>query len=121
MSQAGRRRTAAEWRRLLRELDQSGQSPAAFARARGIRLGTLKWWRWRLDRETKGALARRDERRVQLVAVHPAPEYLPTEQTTVRPVWELLAPTGHELRVYDPRGLATLKTALFAITRGRRR
>lgn len=121
MSQAGRRRTAAEWSRLLRELERSGQSPSVFARARGIRPGTLKWWRWRLNRETKGALARPREGRVQLIAVHPAPDSAPPDRTTATPVWELLAPTGHELRVYDPRGLVVLKTALFAIARGRRK
>lgn len=121
MSQAGRRRTAEEWRRLLRELGRSGQAPASFARAHGIRLGTLKWWRWRLGRETKLAVTRARSSRVQLIEVQPSPDPAPPDRNAATPVWELIAPTGHELRVYDPRGLVALKTALLAVARGRRR
>ena len=121
MSQTGRRRTAEEWGRLLRELERSGQALAAFARARGICVDTLKWWRWRLGRETKGARRRPRASQVQLVAVQPAAVLEPPDRNPTTPVWELIAPTGHELRVYDARGLGVLKAALFAVARGRRR
>lgn len=55
-----------------------------------------------------------------MIAVEPVQESGCPDRTTVTPVWELVAPTGHELRVYDPRGLGVLRAALFAMT-GRRR
>jgi hypothetical protein len=121
MSQSRRRRTAAEWSQLIHELQQSGQTPAAFARARGIRPDTLKWWQWRLARETKTPPLRRRSSRVKLIAVQPAKETTADGRNTATPVWELVAPSGHELRVYDPRGLAVLKAALFVLVGNRRR
>lgn len=43
-----RRRSRHEWKRLLAQLEQSGQSPDEFAAARQINVRTLKWWRTRL-------------------------------------------------------------------------
>ncbi|MCC7073947.1 MAG: hypothetical protein IT383_21745 [Deltaproteobacteria bacterium] len=121
MSKAGRRRTAEEWSRLLRELERSGQTPEIFARARGIRVGTLKWWRWRLAGGPKSSSVPARTKRVQLIAIRPVPDSATPERSAATPVWELVAPTGHELRVYDPRGLGVLKAALFAVAGGRRR
>jgi transposase-like protein len=106
---------------LIRELQQSGQTPVAFARARGIRPDTLKWWQWRLARETKTPLARPRPSRVKLIAVQPAKETTADGRNTATPVWELVAPSGHELRVYDPHGLEVLKAALFLLGGSRRR
>jgi transposase-like protein len=47
-SEFSRRRSAAEWRRLLLELAQSGEGEGRFCRRHGVRPATLKWWRWRL-------------------------------------------------------------------------
>jgi hypothetical protein len=113
--------TSAEWAELLRELERSGQSPATFARSRGIRPDTLKWWRWRLGRKIKSGKPRPATSRVKLLAVEPARELDARDRSIATPVWELVAPSGHELRVYDPRGLGVLKAALFAVARGRRR
>jgi len=116
-----RRRTSAEWAELLRELERSGQSATTFARSRGIRPDTLKWWRWRLGRKVKSGKPRPAARRVKLVAVDLAPDINSRDRNVATPVWELVAPSGYELRVYDPRGLGVLKAALFAVARDRRR
>lgn len=118
----GHRRTAKEWAKLIRELERSGEAPSAFARSRGIRPGTLKWWRWRLRSPSKTtALARRQPEPVRLVAVRPVENEPPRDEcSSATPVWELIAPTGHELRVYDQRGLRTLRAALVVVA-GRRR
>jgi hypothetical protein len=115
------RRRAKEWARLLEELERSGQTTAAFARARGIRVDTLKWWRWRLQREGKRAATKRRIPRVKLVAVQPARDVAPPDGDERTPTWELVAPTGHVLRVYDRGGLDVLKAALTAVARTRRR
>jgi transposase-like protein len=126
----GQRRSAREWERLIRELERSGETPASFAKARGIRPDTLKWWRWRLQskgkapaRETKATVrARRQPKHVRLVAIKPVYDQESRERSIApTPVWELLAPTGHTLRVYDLRGLAVLKVALAAVAGNRRR
>ena len=121
MSGAGQRRTAEEWARLIRELERSGQTPVAFARARGIRPDTLKWWRWQLASRAKKPSSRPSSPRVKLVKVQPAHDIVPRDRNAATPVWELVAPTGHELRVYDLRGLGVLRAALFAVAGGRRR
>jgi hypothetical protein len=118
------RRSAEEWEKLIREFEDSGETAAAFARARGIRPDTLKWWRWRLGREaraTKPAASRRAAPRVRLLPVQPVHDVAPRDRETPTPVWELVAPTGYELRVYDRRGLGVLRAALSAVAGYRRR
>lgn len=65
----GHRRTAAEWRQLIDELDDGAEALAAFCRRKGVKLSTLQWWRWRLrtaGRPTRGGTApgRREPLRV---------------------------------------------------------
>jgi hypothetical protein len=118
------RRSAREWQRLIRELERSGESPASFARARGIRPDTLKWWRWRLQSKAKAAPVQRRPTQVKLVEIKPEYDEVAREQSAAAvppPVWELQAPTGHTLRVYDVRGLGVLKAALAAVAGNRRR
>lgn len=116
-----RRRSAAEWGRLIREQEQSGQTATAFARARGIRPDTLKWWRWRLGQKPKAKRSARKAPSVKLISVQPIDDGRAAGGNTPTPVWELVAPTGHELRVYDRAGLGVLRAALIAVTGGRRR
>ncbi len=116
-----RRRSAAEWERLIREQERSGQTATAFARARGIRPDTLKWWRWRLGRTAKTERPRARPASVKLLSVRPVDDGRAVAGDPPTPVWELVSPTGHELRVYDPAGLGVLKAALTAVTGGRRR
>src|SRR5690606_20037082 len=116
-----RRRSAAEWGRLIREQERSGQTATAFARARGIRPDTLKWWRWRLGQKPKVKRRTAQAAGVKLVSVQPVDDSRAVATNAPTPVWELVAPTGHELRVYDRAGLGVLKAALIAVTGGRRR
>lgn len=44
---AARRRARAEWAELVREVE-AGASLDQVARRHGVRVGTLKWWRWQL-------------------------------------------------------------------------
>ncbi len=118
---AGRRRSAAEWGVLIDELEKSGKELAAFARARGIRPDTLKWWCWRLRSKAKTTPPKSKRTpRVKLLAVRPHAEPAPPVRDEAVPVWELVAPTGHALRVYDRAGLRVLKAALSAVSGGRR-
>jgi hypothetical protein len=116
------RRSAKEWARLIRELERSGQTPRAFARARGIRPETLTWWRWRLRSEAKRSPGPKSAH-VKLVAVRPSASE-PDDRSAgadAAPAWELTAPSGHTLRVYDRAGLGVLEAALSAIAGRRRR
>lgn len=38
------RRSRAEWRRLIEEQRESGESQAGFARRRGLSVNTLRYW-----------------------------------------------------------------------------
>jgi hypothetical protein len=121
---AGRRRSAGEWADLIREMEASGKSLPAFARAHRIRPDTLKWWRWRLRSEAKTGKSKpapKRSARVKLVAVEPVHELSREAQQVGVPVWELEAPSGHRLRVYDRAGLRVLKAALSAVSGSRRR
>jgi transposase-like protein len=42
------RRNPEQWSALLDELSESGESVDSFCRRRGVRPGTLYWWRWKL-------------------------------------------------------------------------
>src|SRR5688572_21165569 len=118
------RRSSEEWARLIKEFERSGQTADAFARPRGIRPDTLKWWRWRLGREaraTKTTPSRPRATRVKLLSVQPVADHSLRHRHMPTPVWELVAPTGYELRVYDRRGLGVLRAALSAVSGNRRR
>jgi hypothetical protein len=108
------RRSAEQWAGLIRQLERSGQTVKAFASARGIRPDTLKWWQWRLRREARLRTKKSEPTRVKLLAI--APDEPSHEGATQTPVWEVVAPTGHVLRVYGRDGSDTLETALAAVT-----
>lgn len=44
------RRSAAEWKGVLRQWERSGTTLREFAARVGIPLSTLMWWRWRLSK-----------------------------------------------------------------------
>lgn len=113
MSKA-RRRRAKDWARLVGEWERSGQAAGEFAAARGLRPRTLVWWRWRLRRGRKASNAARPGS-VQLVRVQVRDEGR-AEATALGGdvAWELVAPTGHVLRVYG-REAELLREALAAL------
>lgn len=65
------RRSAAEVRQVLGELDRSGLSQKAFAARAGFPLSTLSWWRRRL-REMEGGPRRARDRALVPVVIRPA-------------------------------------------------
>jgi hypothetical protein len=42
------RRSREQWAEVLDELAESGESVGSFCRRRGLRPGTLSWWKWKL-------------------------------------------------------------------------
>jgi transposase len=115
MAKAGRR-SAKDWARLIREWKRSGQTAGQFASTYGLRPQTLMWWRWRLRGSVRKPTTAAAARSVQLVRVQVeesggAPGAAKTESDVA---WELLAPSGHVLRVYG-REAQLLGEALAAI------
>lgn len=115
MAKAGRR-SAKDWARLIREWKRSGQTAAQFASTYGLRPQALMWWRWRLGRSVRKPTTPAAARSVQLVRVQVeesggAQGAAKTESDVA---WELVAPSGHVLRVYG-REAQLLGEALAAI------
>ena len=115
MSKAGRR-SAKEWARLVREWERSGQAAAQFASMHGLRPQRLVWWRWRLGRSGRKAKRTGAARSVRLVRVqvqegNNAEGAAKTENDVT---WELVAPSGHVLRVYGQQ-TQLLSEALAAV------
>jgi hypothetical protein len=111
MSKAGRR-SAKEWARGVREWERSGQPAGVFAATHGLRPKTLVGWRWRL-RQAVGEVARRAKpESVQLLRVQLQDEAIGQGAVSEGDVaWELAAPSGHVLRVYN-RDAELLRAAL---------
>ena len=80
-----KRRSSAEWSRLVNEWHQSELDAAVFAKERRVKPGTLKWWAWRLE----GSQPSNDER-------HDALRLVPVEVT--EPAMSGLAEWAVELR-----------------------
>lgn len=115
----GTRRSAREWSRLVREWKRSGVGRAEFAARYGVAAATLSWWRWRLERE-RGATAERSEvstSSIKLVRVEVQDESA-AEDAPARVAWELVAPSGHTLRVYGDGNVETLRAAIELLVRG---
>ena len=120
MKQA-RRRSAQQWGRLVREWERSGQTAERFSARRGLRPSTLVWWRWRLRQAAAGARTPTGKG-VELVPVRVVAESGGDPAAAEgSPAWELEAPSGHVLRVYEPTGVDVLREALAVVARGRRR
>jgi hypothetical protein len=49
------RRAREVWAELIRQHEQSGLRTEAFAEKRGIPVKTLRWWTWKLRRESEDA------------------------------------------------------------------
>jgi hypothetical protein len=114
---------------VIREFDASGETAASFAGKRGIRKDALLWWRWRLGRPARGAAKRAlkamPSPRVRLVAVDPMSDGSQVSDGArahpETPAWEILAPSGYVIRVYQRDGIEILRVVLAAMSRGRRR
>ena len=108
---SGRRRpaeTESRWRRIIGELDRSGQSLRRFAAGRGLNPNTVTFWRYELRRRDGAGhpaaarvVGKPDE-------VSPAPAFLPVtvsaavpaaEERTVAGTIEIMLMSGHIVRV----------------------
>lgn len=109
---AQRRRSREEWKELVREIE-AGESIEQVARRHGVRVGTLKWWRWQFRR---GTVARSATKAVQMVPVRvrQAPRVPAVVDDVVDDVVEVLV-RGALVRIrigQDPRYIAELAAAL---------
>lgn len=106
-----KRRTRSEWAELVHEVD-AGATIKQVARRHGVRVGTLKWWRWQLGR---GKVARSATKAtVQMVPVR-VREPAPTAATADDVVEVLVRSAMVRVRVgQDTRYVAELAAALAA-------
>lgn len=103
-----RRQSAREWARLVEAWKKSGETAAEFAATRGVKPGTLTWWKWKLTSRT--AAPAED---LRLVAVEIVPPATATEITP--PAWEITSAHGDVLRVYRGIAPAELTAVLSAL------
>ena len=109
-----RRPRREHWRALLEAQRRSGLSLAAFCRQRGVRTGTLSFWKWKLTHEAAAADGRTAPTRfvpVQLAAHSTAP----AAPAALRDV-EIALATGRQVRIrVDLAELAAVLRAVEAL------
>jgi hypothetical protein len=116
-----RRRSAAEWTRLVAEFRKSGLSVEDFAASRGVPVGRLRWWRWRLDVAGSSPSAPADKLRLVPVDVD-ATASVPAITPPSALAWELCTTRGDVLRVYRAVAPVELEAVLSVmLPRGGRR
>ena len=113
----GKRRSEREWSRLVRAWKRSGVGRAEFAATHGLSAPTLSWWRWRLARErvAKTSSGETSTPTVKLVRVEVQEPSV--EHTAGAVAWELVAPSGHVLRVYADGAAEVLRVAIELVVR----
>jgi len=84
-----KRRSAEEWSRHVAAWRRSGETAARYAERKGLSVGSLRWWSWRLGRDHG-----RDEA-VELVAVEVVPD--PAPRSVDGEQWRLTTRGGDEL------------------------
>lgn len=130
---SGRRRSAAEWSKLVAAWKRTGKSASEFATPRGIVPNTLAWWRWHLARQSKQSgsaletavrrrtVRKRSARRVEsrpgprLVAVEVSPE-LEERDRSHHVAWEVESTRGCVLRVRTSISSPELERVLAVMT-----
>lgn len=100
-----RRRSAAQWAKLLKGWDRKTRTAEQFAASLDVSPGTVAWWCWRLKHEPV-ASAPKDELRFVQVAVEPDPI---ADSATG---WELTTASGHTLRVHGTVAPEVLRVVL---------
>lgn len=106
-SPGSRRRTSAQWARLIDEWRNSGLSAEEFAARKKLSPRTLTWWKWHLGSSSP---------KPALVPL----EIMPTDEASdLRAEWELRSPSGHVLRVMGAIGDDDLAAVLRAMSASR--
>lgn len=117
---SAKRRSAAQWARLVKAWKKSGETAAEFAASRGVTGQTLTWWKWRLSH--RADLTRVDEpaerEEMRLVAVQVEPPRAGAEATAA---WELITARGDILRVYAGTASSELVAVVQVIVSGEER
>jgi hypothetical protein len=104
------------WRGLIAEWSASGQTQAAFCRARGLNPGTFAWWKRQLRREegaSAGVRARRGRRREK-----PGPFVEVCLAGPSAAAYEIVLSCGRSIRVppqFDPQALSRLVGAVESV------
>jgi len=85
------------WRELIADWERSGQTQAAFCQARGVKQGTLAWWRRQLRRASAGATSPREpvgrgKRAAGFIE-------MPLTAFPARPAYEIVLSGGRIVRV----------------------
>ena len=117
---SAKRRSAAQWARLVKAWKKSGETAAVFAASRGIAAQTLTWWKWRLShRADLPHIDEHEEREeMRLVAVQVEPARAAAESPAA---WELFTARGAVLRVYAGTVSSELVAVVQAIVSGEER
>lgn len=115
MSSSRVRRSAGEWTRLVRAWKRSGLTAARFAASQGVSAQSLTWWRWRLS--SAPAKTREPRPDVRLLPV----EVVDSDDgpRAREPAWELVAASGHTLRVYEGTDAGGLRGVIEALMQSR--
>jgi transposase-like protein len=102
-----KRRSAAEWRRVVQAWRQSGLTAASFAERRGLNAATLRFWAWRLARDGAAPATPEAEplRLVSVDVVGPEPE-------PPHPEWVMELRDGSVLRVRGELSESALRAIL---------
>lgn len=83
------------WRELITDWERSGQTQAAFCQARGVRQGTLAWWRRQLRRASVGATSQRERVGTRAAGFIE----MPLTTFPARPAYEIVLSGGRIVRV----------------------
>ena len=105
----------------MAEFRKSGLSVEDFAAFRGVPVGRLRWWRWRLGVAGSSPSAPADKLRLVPVDVE-ATAAVPSTTPPSAPAWELCTSRGDVLRVYGAVAPVDLEAVLSVmLPRGGRR
>jgi transposase len=100
--------TRAEWSKRLKRWEKSGQSIEAFAKAEGIPVKQLKWWRWCLGCSPAEVAAATPPRFLPVRVVEAQTPPLATASSTI----EVALPNGRVVRVTPGFDSSTLERVI---------
>lgn len=115
-----KRRSSAEWSSLVGQWGASGQSAQGFAARHGLSVATLYWWRTRLRGETshgRSGVTSVDTARGGLPSALGFTQVRVAEREVSEGRLEVVARSGHVVRVHGEVSAAALRAVLSAVER----
>jgi hypothetical protein len=106
------RRARADWERLVRRWQRSGQTAREFGDAHGVRAGALAWWKWRLGTAQFSGARQSPPRLVAVDVIEDRADRGDVDASE----WELVNASGVRLRVRGPLTGADLRVVIAALT-----